>query len=417
MIYAHIHSQSESELARSARLHARRRSGATASLLACLAVVDERRAFLALGYSSMWDYTTRDLLLSEDSAKKFLGAARVGRQFPVVFDMIADRRLSVSTVLTLRAYLDERNAVDLLDAAAGRTREQVEWLIAERFPSTDRFTLECPAAPSPDVSRVVGAPGPVAPSCSPLPSDSTGPVPHSPVLQPLSAERVSLALTIDRTTREKLRRAQELLGHTSVEEIGIVLDRALDVLIHGLEKRKYGRHTRTRREAPPSTASRHIPACIRAEVDARDGGRCTFVSEDGIRCAERSGLHYDHVVPLARGGKTSVANLRLLCAPHNQAEADRVLGVDFMATRRRRVPRARMSETAATPPLPPSHEADLRAALRNLGYRGSEIGVGLDAATHVPHDAALAMRLRAALRALGRGTLEASRRAGARATG
>lgn len=417
MLYAHIHAKTESELAEAARLHARRRSGATAALLACLAVVDTRRSFLKLGYSSMWDYATRDLLLSEDSAKKFLGAARVGHRFPMIFDMIADRRLTVSTVLTLRAYLDEGNAEELLRAAAGRTREDVAWLIAQRFPESDRLPLESPVAAETGTGMNLRAPGPVAPPAEPNRSDPRVPVTPSHHLRPLSDQRVEMSVTIDRSTREKLRRAQDLLGQTSLDGFGILLDRALDLLIHSLEKKKHGLHTRRSEKTPGSTGSRHIPAGIRATVHARDGGQCAFVSESGVRCTERTALQYDHVVPLAMGGKTSVANLRLLCAPHNQAEADRVLGFEFMAIRRSRREQGQARKRSAHADLPPNTEHDLRAALHELGYRGSEIKLGLSAAASAPMDSDLALRVRLALRALGRGTCQKSPVHGLHATG
>jgi hypothetical protein len=76
--------------------------------------------------------------------------------------------------------------------------------------------------------------------------------------------------------------------------------------------------------------SRHVPAAVRDAVFARDGGRCTYVGVNGIPCGSRHQLHIDHVEPFARGGAATPENLRLLCAPHNQLEAERVYGSDWM---------------------------------------------------------------------------------------
>jgi 5-methylcytosine-specific restriction endonuclease McrA len=43
---------------------------------------------------------------------------------------------------------------------------------------------------------------------------------------------------------------------------------------------------------------------------ARDGGRC-------VQCGSRFELQYDHVIPLALGGASTVDNLQILCAPCN----------------------------------------------------------------------------------------------------
>jgi hypothetical protein len=56
-----------------------------------------------------------------------------------------------------------------------------------------------------------------------------------------------------------------------------------------------------------------IPREIRLRVWDRDGGRCR-------RCGGGFELRYDHVIPVALGGTTSVNNLRLLCAACNRAK-------------------------------------------------------------------------------------------------
>jgi hypothetical protein len=83
--------------------------------------------------------------------------------------------------------------------------------------------------------------------------------------------------------------------------------------------------------------SRHIPAAVRDTVFARDGGRCTFVGEHGVPCKSRHNLHVDHIEPFARGGPPTAGNLRLLCAAHNQLEAERVYGSEWMRRFRRGV--------------------------------------------------------------------------------
>jgi hypothetical protein len=58
------------------------------------------------------------------------------------------------------------------------------------------------------------------------------------------------------------------------------------------------------------------------------------VSARGKRCDETSRLEYDHEIPVALGGSTTVANLRLRCRAHNQYAAECVYGAGFMAGKR-----------------------------------------------------------------------------------
>lgn len=59
--------------------------------------------------------------------------------------------------------------------------------------------------------------------------------------------------------------------------------------------------------------SRTIPQDVKIAVAARDGGRCR-------QCGSTVDLHFDHVIPWSRGGANTVANIQLLCGPHNRAK-------------------------------------------------------------------------------------------------
>jgi 5-methylcytosine-specific restriction endonuclease McrA len=235
-----------------------------------------------------------------------------------------------------------------------------------------------------------------------------------------SPERYLLHLTIGKTTHEKLRYAQALLSHAIPSgDAAQVLDRALDALIVQLERRKFGARVRKRtdrngqraRRPAPSAGKRHIPAQVRRAVWERDRGQCSFVSAVGCRCKARRFLEFDHVVPVARGGTATVEGLRLRCRTHNQYEADRVFGAEFMSRKRlgARLAAAEARERAApvrAQGKPREQHEDLLAGLRSLGCRGE---LARRAAEHsrTVEGATLEDRLRAALKFVGRQSVRA----------
>jgi hypothetical protein len=168
---------------------------------------------------------------------------------------------------------------------------------------------------------------------------------------PLAPERFALQVTIGRETHDKLRRAQELLSHTVPSgDVAEVLDRALGALIHELEKRKFAATSKPRASARSSANPRYIPAQVKRAVRERDGERCTFVSDTGVRCASRKLREFDHIQEVARGGTACVSGIRLRCRAHNQYAAERTFGASFVDEKRRAAVATRTASPAAAPP-------------------------------------------------------------------
>src|SRR5512144_1290341 len=128
---------SNQELLRKLAALAARDRGTTAELLAHIAETDERRLYVEEGFPSMFAYCIQVLHMSEDAAFKRIRAARTARQFPAIFEAVADGRLHLSGVVVLAPYLTPENADELLAAAVHKTRAEIEWLLAERFPRPD----------------------------------------------------------------------------------------------------------------------------------------------------------------------------------------------------------------------------------------------------------------------------------------
>lgn len=342
---------------------------ATATLLAHIAEFDARRLYAPAGYSSMHGYCMGVLRLSEGSAFKRIRAARLSRRFPQVLHLIADGRLHLSAVALLAARLTHENASELLSAATHKSRAEVEALLACRFPQKDaparvlplpqNGVLSSPAMPaaegplntgghaSPATSAqlspgTVEAPGSrggadnVAPQVMHTGTAGTStpdfltPPASPPRIAPVAPARYCVQFTAGQATRDMIQRAENLLGHRlDSAEMDQIFGAGLATLITNLEKRRFSA-TSTPRQPRKPARGRHVPADVRRTVWARDGGQCTFVSDDGRRCDARKHLEFDHVEPVARGGRSTVGNLRLRCRAHNQMEADRVFGAGFM---------------------------------------------------------------------------------------
>jgi 5-methylcytosine-specific restriction endonuclease McrA len=156
------------------------------------------------------------------------------------------------------------------------------------------------------------------------------------VVTPLAPERFGWQLTVSQETQELLRDVQDLLGHdVPPGDLETVLNFALRAAKEKLLKRKFAETEQPRHGHRRSNSDgRHIPAEVRRAVWQRDGGQCTFTSDAGHRCQERKDVQFDHIDPYARGGEASIGGIRLMCRAHNQYEADRLFGAEFMRRKR-----------------------------------------------------------------------------------
>ncbi len=318
-----------------------------ARVVAHLAEVEARRLHLRLGCSSLYDYCRKRLALSDYEAFVRIAAARVARQFPIVFGMLDRRELHLTAVCEVREFLTPDNHRDLLGEVSSKTKLQIREVLARRFPRAD------------------------------LPTS----IKKLPALDPLSPGRYRLLLTLSATQKGKFERAGELLSHSNPSgDLAVVLERALDLLIERLEKRQFGallslpaiskldspepptnkppRASKLDSPEPPankpprasqlqasnrqrseSTADsgasnqpaqqkprKHLCQGLRRELLEREGASCTFTGTDGSRCGARAFLQFHHRQAWARGGADTADNLTLLCRAHNRLLAEQDFG-------------------------------------------------------------------------------------------
>jgi hypothetical protein len=328
---------------------------ASVDLVAHLAVLDVRPSlFASQGCGSLFSYCTERLRLSEDAACNRIEAARACRGFPVILDHLASGALSLTAVRLLRRHLTSENHEAVLARACGRSRRDIEALVAELAPRPDlppsvRKLPTVTAAPAPKtmpptplpatpVGATIVAPPEQPPSFTPPPFTPPPVVPsRRPIIETISPERYRVQFTIGKESHEKLRRLQALLRREIPNgDPGAIFDRALTLLLEKVERTKLGAAKKPRPAAirpgtdgqlrTPVVPTRDIPRQVQRAVCQRDSDQCAFVSGDGHRCTERTFLEFHHILPYAKGGLATVENISLRCRRHNQYEAELVFG-------------------------------------------------------------------------------------------
>ncbi|MBI1795422.1 MAG: hypothetical protein HY076_07325 [Candidatus Eisenbacteria bacterium] len=182
---------SDATLRRDLKEQSRKEAGLTAWVLAHIAEFHERRLYRGDGYPSMYAWCIGELGYCEQTAYKRISAARVALRFPVIFAMLAERYPRPDLVTVIQSLAPASSPTPVLDQLSSRRVDGNE---------------ARPALAPVEVTR--------------------------PRITPLAPECFGLQVTIGQSTRDKLRHAQDLLGHqVPANDLPAVLDRALDALV------------------------------------------------------------------------------------------------------------------------------------------------------------------------------------------
>jgi 5-methylcytosine-specific restriction endonuclease McrA len=367
-----------------------RERAAAADFLLALSDFDRRRGWERLGHASLFAFLTRELRLSSGAAQLRLSAARLLPRHPAVEAALRGGQLCISAVGQLARVLTEENEGAVLPRFFGRSAREAAEVAAALLPCPSpprREVVTALPARSPESVRVSSAPAAAslgldltaserpqaatlapglasaplhtcevpAPACASPRAQGEPPrrleSARSAEVEPLTADLRRLHLTVSRMFMEKVAAAKTGLSHAAPRATTEqVLEAALDLLLERQARRKaLVRRPWTPRPTPtprasqrpalrpgrPTAARPHIPAAIEREVRLRDGDRCQFTLDAGGPCGSTWQVELDHIIPLALGGPTTVANLRCACRFHNMLAAQQVLGEAALAAARR----------------------------------------------------------------------------------
>ena len=335
----------------------RQERGAMAEFLIALAAFDKERRWAELGHASLFSFLHRELGLAKDSAFQRMTAARLVQNHPEAMEPLRDGRLTLSTAVEVAKVITPENRGEVLPRYFHLSKREAKVVTAELQPceAAPHRTVVVPVraepaaaaltltAPRPERAVRLDEPGPPSePLTQPSPrsagrgvdaSPGNPPLAQRPVpsdVVPLTAALSRMHVTVSRRFLEKLAAAKAALSHSvpgGNEEA--ILEAGLDLLLERAAKRR-GLVERPRPEPKPSTQEGYIPAHVKRAVWKRDQGRCQFPLEGGGVCGSTHQVEFDHVIPRARGGPSTVANVRLACRVHNFAAAREVFGHAWM---------------------------------------------------------------------------------------
>jgi 5-methylcytosine-specific restriction endonuclease McrA len=243
--------------------------------------IDQGKAYLEFGVSSLFRYCVECLRLSEDESYRFIQVTRKAVTVPALKAAIGEGMLTVAKASRIVPVITPATQEEWIGKASELTHRELEREVAKENPkSVRKETIK--------------------------------------VLTPTRSElRVSISLALE----QKIKRAQEVLKAASLEE---TLEELVEFVLERKDPIRKAERVATQAPVRPGTCQvkslpaarqirRPIPQVIRHQVSLRDQGKCTFRG-----CKETRWVELHHTMPYSLGGSHSLANLTTLCSGHHR---------------------------------------------------------------------------------------------------
>lgn len=329
---------------------------ATSLVLHHLREVDRRRLYSKWKYQDLKSYAVDELKYTEDEAWLRISAMRFLKDLPELEERINNGALKLSTlVLAKRAFAVEAKQTSVLKPQIELENQLVNLLQFETTAILHR-TKE-------DKLRIIEKLENVSKreAIKIIETETGVSVKSQESIRPLSNGTFEMKFIVTKDVLKNIDKAKGLLAHSHPNiSQGKLLELALTALIKEIDPTAKAKKTVGKFEAnsqEPSKAcstvpeqsrqgstqqmkrsglsnstfransihnafynSSYIPSAVRHHVWIRDEGKCT-------NCKSNYAVQYEHVAPLAKGGKSTPENLKLLCRNCNQRSAIEQFGI------------------------------------------------------------------------------------------
>lgn len=325
----HIRKLSDAELLKTIKVKKCEESKLTLEVLHLLREVSRRNLYLQLGFSSLWEYATKELGYSSGSAYRRIESMKLLSDFPEYEAKVKTGELPMSTLSQLQTFFKEQKKA-CTNSAAQNTTQSTTHLATQKLNISDKKELieKSFGKSTREVEKFLHA---IAPEVVALKDRE----------KTISAHETEIRFAADAELMQLLNRVKDLCGGKNAYP-------NYNALLKLLAKEYLRKKDPLQKSNPPTPkyfeikrsdiaskgavseksnqptskgASRYIPAETKRQVYARAQGQCEYRNGER-RCECRRNLEIDHVHPHALGGVNTVENLQLLCRQHNSTKAE-----------------------------------------------------------------------------------------------
>ena len=340
--------------------------------------IEKRKLYLERGFSSLFEYTVKELGYSHSAAYRRIKAMRLCRDIPQATSKIKTGNLNLTTASQLQTFFEKKKRKDkkqILDKATNLEKCDVRFTAApaagcvngnadkdEKKESKPENKTPVDLNSTQKLNLIKKAEGQSSRELEKTLFDIDPEVCNEKErVRHINNDKVEIKVILDKNSQQKLEDLKKLLSHKNpnmsygelfslLAELGLnkydpkrKLNKKIDWIpayagmTTSISKRTTSMESEKTVDKKPQKTSgqktnqklnnnhryskptRYIPSVIRHHVWMRDQGQCTYVCpKTKRRCASNHLVQIDHVKLFSLGGTHETDNLRLLCANHNQ---------------------------------------------------------------------------------------------------
>lgn len=229
-----------------------------------------RKLYSDLKYSSLFDYCTRELGYSEGSAQRRIVACRMMKVMPEIEKKIESGALTLTNISQVNQFFkDEEAQKKAFIEIEGKSKKECEKKLFELSGKEVKKDEE---------------------------------------KKRISKDKIQVAIVLSDETVALMEEVKRLIGkNLSPDELIQFVFKAAKEKV---EKEKFKQTPNPKSPPPAKVNQRHIQNYIKRQV-YQENQKCA-------QCGSNHRLNYDHSMPFALGGPSSIENIRLLCENCNQ---------------------------------------------------------------------------------------------------
>ncbi len=307
-----LQSLNDTELTDKIKSLAREERELTRNIIEHIAEIDRRKTFLAMAYSSLFEYLTKEIGYSEGAAQRRIDAARLLQRVPEVAEKIEVGTLNLAQISKLQRTMrlakrdgrkievsDQRAILEKLEHRSG---EQTDLILAKEFALPVQIeerkqiqrdeSVRVELTFSKEEMALIN-------QARDILSNKTGGGLKKTMLE-MAGKIVAERAAAGRTRKAVIARA------SSTATVAVKMPAPVKTA-----------PAATATERPPVSAPRTLTPRLRKDILNRD--RCCQYRDKttGRVCGSTRFLEVDHVQPRFAGGSNATENLRILCRNHN----------------------------------------------------------------------------------------------------